>query len=93
MRGCFLRFLALRAPYEPTQISLNRLAGLSLYSRGRAVLAPVHDSRSIMLLDAAIERFRTHLAHERGLSPRTVEAYSSDLASLSAFLAACSSGE
>jgi hypothetical protein len=29
-----------------------------------------------MLLDAAIERFRTHLAHERGLSPRTVEAYS-----------------
>ena len=40
-----------------------------------------------MLLDAAIERFRTHLAHERGLSPRTVEAYASDLASLSAFLA------
>jgi len=40
-----------------------------------------------MLLDADIERFRTHLAHERGLSPRTVEAYSSDLASLSAFLA------
>jgi site-specific recombinase XerD len=40
-----------------------------------------------MLLDAAIERFRTHLAHERGLSPRTVEAYCSDLASLAAFLA------
>ncbi len=40
-----------------------------------------------MLLDAAIERFRTHLAHERGLSPRTVEAYASDLASLAAFLA------
>jgi len=40
-----------------------------------------------MLLDTAIERFRTHLAHERGLSPRTVEAYASDLASLSAFLA------
>ncbi len=40
-----------------------------------------------MLLDAAIERFRTHLAHERALSPRTVEAYASDLASLSAFLA------
>ncbi len=40
-----------------------------------------------MLLDAAIERFRTHLAHERGLSPRTVEAYASDLALLSAFLA------
>ena len=30
-------------------------------------------------LDAAIERFRTHLAHERGLSPRTVEAYASAL--------------
>jgi site-specific recombinase XerD len=40
-----------------------------------------------MHLDAAIERFRTHLAHERGLSPRTVEAYASDLALLSAFLA------
>ncbi|HEU4929161.1 MAG TPA: site-specific integrase, partial [Candidatus Krumholzibacteria bacterium] len=40
-----------------------------------------------MLLDAAIERFRTHLAHERALSPRTVEAYTSDLASLSSFLA------
>ncbi len=40
-----------------------------------------------MLLDAAIERFRTHLAHERGLSPRTVEAYASDLSSLAAFLA------
>ncbi len=40
-----------------------------------------------MLLDVAIERFRTHLAHERGLSPRTVEAYASDLASLAAFLA------
>jgi site-specific recombinase XerD len=39
-----------------------------------------------MLLDAAIERFRNHLAHERGLSPRTVEAYASDLASLSAFI-------
>lgn len=39
-----------------------------------------------MLLDAAIERFRTHLAHERGLSPRTVEAYASDLASFSGFL-------
>ena len=33
-----------------------------------------------MRLDDAIERFRTHIAHERGLSPRTVEAYSSDLA-------------
>ena len=40
-----------------------------------------------MLLDAAIERFRTHLAHERALSPRTVEAYASDLASLASFLA------
>lgn len=39
-----------------------------------------------MKLDDAIERFRTHLAHERDLSDRTVEAYSSDLAQLSAFL-------
>jgi integrase/recombinase XerC len=31
-------------------------------------------------LDDAIERFRTHIAHERALSPRTVEAYASDLA-------------
>lgn len=33
-----------------------------------------------MLLDDAIERFREHIAHERGLSARTVEAYTSDLA-------------
>lgn len=33
-----------------------------------------------MLLDDAIERFREHIAHERGLSARTVEAYASDLA-------------
>ena len=33
-----------------------------------------------MRLDDAIDRFRTHIEHERGLSPRTVEAYSSDLA-------------
>ena len=39
-----------------------------------------------MDLDAAIERFRTHLADERALSPRTVEAYASDLALLSRFL-------
>jgi site-specific recombinase XerD len=31
-------------------------------------------------LDDAIERFREHIAHERGLSPRTVEAYLGDLA-------------
>jgi integrase/recombinase XerC len=37
-------------------------------------------------LDAAIERFRAHLGHERDLSERTVEAYSTDLAQLSAFL-------
>jgi integrase/recombinase XerC len=30
-------------------------------------------------LDDAIERFREHIAHERGLSARTVEAYTSDL--------------
>ncbi|HEX5131063.1 MAG TPA: tyrosine recombinase XerC [Candidatus Krumholzibacteria bacterium] len=41
---------------------------------------------SDMDIDAAIERYRTHLEHERGLSPRTVEAYSSDLALLAAFL-------
>jgi integrase/recombinase XerC len=40
-----------------------------------------------MDLDTAIERFRAHLEHERGLSPRTVEAYAGDLAALAAFLA------
>jgi len=40
-----------------------------------------------MTLDDAIERFRAHLAHERGLSPRTIEAYASDLSALAAFLA------
>lgn len=39
-----------------------------------------------MKLDDAIERFRTHLAHERDLSDRTVEAYCTDLAQLSSFL-------
>lgn len=39
-----------------------------------------------MTLDDAIERFRAHLAHERDLSPRTVEAYATDLAQMSAFL-------
>ncbi len=39
-----------------------------------------------MKLDEAIERFRTHLAHERDLSVRTVEAYCTDLAQLSGFL-------
>lgn len=39
-----------------------------------------------MDLDVAIERFRAHLEHERGLSPRTVEAYAGDLAALAAFL-------
>jgi site-specific recombinase XerD len=38
-------------------------------------------------LDEAIERFRSHLAHERGLSERTVEAYTTDLSQLCAFLA------
>ena len=32
-----------------------------------------------MNLDAAVERFREHLTHERDLSPRTVEAYVTDL--------------
>jgi integrase/recombinase XerC len=40
-----------------------------------------------MDLDTAIERFRVHLEHERGLSARTVEAYASDLSALAAFLA------
>jgi integrase/recombinase XerC len=39
-----------------------------------------------MDIDAAIERFRAHLEHERGLSPRTVAAYAGDLALLAAFL-------
>jgi integrase/recombinase XerC len=38
-------------------------------------------------LDAAVERFREHLTHERDLSPRTVEAYVTDLTQLSEFLA------
>ena len=37
-----------------------------------------------MHIDTAIERFRDHLTHERGLSPRTVAAYVADLAQLSA---------
>jgi len=40
-----------------------------------------------MDIDTAIERFRAHLEHERGLSPRTVEAYASDLSAMAAFLA------
>lgn len=39
-----------------------------------------------MNLDAAIEKFRSHLAHERELSPRTVEAYVTDLSKLAAHL-------
>lgn len=39
-----------------------------------------------MDIDAAIERFRAHLEHERGLSPRTVAAYAGDLALLASFL-------
>lgn len=39
-----------------------------------------------MKIDTAIERFREHLAHERALSPRTVSAYSADLAQLSGHL-------
>ena len=38
-----------------------------------------------MILDMAIERFREHLSHERDLSERTIEAYSTDLAQLSSF--------
>lgn len=71
--------------YEPPNISLNRFSYQPLYSGQRPAHAP-WPAHFIMLLDAAIERFRTHLAHERGLSPRTVEAYASDLSSLAAFL-------
>jgi integrase/recombinase XerC len=39
-----------------------------------------------VLLDEAIERFREHIAHERGLSARTVEAYAGDLALFATFL-------
>ena len=39
-----------------------------------------------MKIDAAIEKFREHLVHERDASPRTVAAYSSDLAQLSAHI-------
>lgn len=41
-----------------------------------------------MNIDEAIEHFRTHLEHERGVSPRTVEAYAADLAAMAAFLTA-----
>ena len=37
-----------------------------------------------MKIDTAIEKFREHITHERELSPRTVAAYISDLAQLSA---------
>jgi len=40
-----------------------------------------------MSLDASIERFREHLLHERDLSARTAEAYTTDLAQFAAFLA------
>lgn len=39
-----------------------------------------------MDIDVTIEKFRDHLAHERELSPRTVEAYVTDLSQLSAHL-------
>jgi integrase/recombinase XerC len=39
-----------------------------------------------MQLDEAIDRFRTYIEHERGLSARTVEAYTSDLALFSRHL-------
>ena len=39
-----------------------------------------------MNIDDAIERFREHLEHERGLSARTVEAYCTDLGQLAAFV-------
>jgi integrase/recombinase XerC len=39
-----------------------------------------------MNIDKAIEKFRHYLAHERELSPRTVAAYTTDLAQLSAYL-------
>ncbi|MCK5406231.1 MAG: site-specific integrase, partial [Candidatus Krumholzibacteria bacterium] len=37
-----------------------------------------------MKIDEAIEQFRDYLVHERDLSPRTVEAYVTDLTQLSA---------
>ncbi len=40
-----------------------------------------------MTFDEAIERFRAHLANERGLSARTVEAYADDLARLARHVA------
>jgi integrase/recombinase XerC len=39
-----------------------------------------------MDIDKAIEKFRVYLEHERDLSPRTVEAYTTDLAQLSAYV-------
>ena len=39
-----------------------------------------------MRIDTAIEKFKVYLEHERELSPRTVEAYVTDLSRLSAFL-------
>ena len=39
-------------------------------------------------LDAAVDAFLAHAAVERGLSPRTIEAYGRDLARLAAYLAA-----
>jgi integrase/recombinase XerC len=45
-----------------------------------------------MHLDEAIERFRTYIEHERGLSPRTVEAYTGDLALFARHLTAGDAG-
>jgi integrase/recombinase XerC len=42
--------------------------------------------RYTMKIDDAIEKFREYLTHERELSPRTVEAYTTDLSQLSAHL-------
>jgi len=38
-------------------------------------------------IDEAIERYRAHLEYERGLSPRTVSSYASDLSRFAAFVA------
>ena len=38
-------------------------------------------------IDEAVDAFLTHASVERGLSPRTVEAYGRDLAHFAAFLA------
>jgi integrase/recombinase XerC len=51
-----------------------------------AVAPPLPDSSAAPAIRSEVEEFIGHIAHERQLSPRTVHAYSEDLAEFVAFL-------